>query len=325
MCLDPIPPRHAVGRRHAGRSSRHAARAVPLDDQHAEALKRTVETEIIPRLMLLHRAAQVQLAEVPGATCSRTSGTRSRHSPRACSRATTPLWMPFAHVRNGACRPLRCACTCFAPAAGGWASKWTADECDFAQVTIGLGRLQDAARRRQGLPSLPRRGSAGALRPVRSGARRAAHLRTGHGARVLPRFRVGGLRRSARMPSLPCWRWSAAAASSWSGFRSVPSATWMRWRRSSFRAQGAANRRLLVLGGGPRFEPSRPVGAAPDSTPPPPTPGGDRRRQAHESAGQGLVSRRRARKRERPGQAMQRPAARGRSGRRPHRSGARRR
>lgn len=126
-----------------------------LDDRHAEALRRTVETEIIPRLMLLHRAAQVQPAEARGADLladveedeveAFTLSLLESHDAaldavRACAQRGVPTAALCLHL--------------LAPAARRLGEKWTADECDFAQVTIGLGRLQGLLRGvAKGLPS----------------------------------------------------------------------------------------------------------------------------------------------------------------------------
>lgn len=125
-------------------------------ESHAEALMRTVETEIIPRLMLLHRAPQAPVAPdrrsdlEPGSIDDDEVEAFALHLLDSHDAALTSL-------RACAARGVPVAALCLhllAPAARRLGEMWNADECDFAQVTIGLGRLQALLRGlARGLPS----------------------------------------------------------------------------------------------------------------------------------------------------------------------------
>lgn len=115
---------------------------------HARTLLRTVETEIIPRLMLLHRqdapitrpALPAELLELP-------------HDEEQVAAFTEQLLigqeqaLAFVRMRAEAGMPVPLIClNLLAPAARLLGEMWNQDRCDFAQVTIALSRLHAILR-----------------------------------------------------------------------------------------------------------------------------------------------------------------------------------
>lgn len=118
-----------------------------LGGPHADALLRTVETEIIPRLMLLHGG----LAQ-PQARAGRAApavplcpAPDDDEVERFTNHLLQGHELALAHLKRAAARGLPAPELCLgllAPAARRLGELWTADLCDFTQVTIALGRLQ---------------------------------------------------------------------------------------------------------------------------------------------------------------------------------------
>ena len=136
----------STGSRHSQDTQQHATRARALADSHEprEWLQRTIETEIIPRLMLAHGAAA--LAEPDGRV----------DDPDAISvedvNAFTALVLRddsdalagfVADLREREVALERVYLGLIAPAARRLGVMWEEDKCDFAQVTLGLWRLQN--------------------------------------------------------------------------------------------------------------------------------------------------------------------------------------
>jgi methanogenic corrinoid protein MtbC1 len=107
-------------------------------------LRRTIETEIIPRLMLAHRPcglagidrADGDTAVPDGDDVERFSRMVLRDDVDACAGFVAALrerGVGLAQVYLGL----------LAPAARRLGTLWEADDCDFAQVTLGLWRLQN--------------------------------------------------------------------------------------------------------------------------------------------------------------------------------------
>lgn len=128
--------RTAVACRPVGRAS-----AYPKP-QHSAQLARTIETEIIPRLMLVHGAAATppasrttftpqQVAEFANLTLRRDAGTGAAlqyvETWRAEGVAVDTLLLGL-----------------LAPAARFLGDLWSEDLCDFTEVTVGLCRLHHA-------------------------------------------------------------------------------------------------------------------------------------------------------------------------------------
>jgi MerR family transcriptional regulator, light-induced transcriptional regulator len=113
-----------------------------LGADHANALVRTVETEIVPRLVALYQGmtsgvpprARVQRGAVGEAEVVQFTDLVLRHHEPA-----------LAVLRQLAERGVTAHELCLdllAPAARRLGEMWNADRCDFTDVTIALGRLQ---------------------------------------------------------------------------------------------------------------------------------------------------------------------------------------
>jgi MerR family transcriptional regulator, light-induced transcriptional regulator len=136
----------------------------------SDSLFRTVETEIIPRLMLLHRHdGDAQRGE--GASNDRTSVQASQVLEFA-SLVLSDRESAEAYLQNLLRRGVDFESLCLqllAPTARHLGELWNADLCEFTDVTIALARLQ----------GLVRFLSVGAKRPQRAGGR-------GHAALLVP-------------------------------------------------------------------------------------------------------------------------------------------
>jgi MerR family transcriptional regulator, light-induced transcriptional regulator len=135
------------------RPSGHGAGA-----EQADALFRTVENEIIPRLMLLHRAVK-GLAEPPGGA-TRDPVVLGERQVQAFTDLIIEGHEPAlrylnALVAQGATLDALCL-GLLAPAARRLGDLWNADLCDFTVVTIALGRLQGMLRALSSELRLPR-------------------------------------------------------------------------------------------------------------------------------------------------------------------------
>lgn len=117
----------------------------PIEAGHADSLYRTVEAEIIPRLMLLHRQ-HVGATEIRGAA----SGVvppelRHDHVVAFTEQLLRGERQALVFLEGLAARGVSLDELCLhvlAPAARRLGDLWTDDLCDFTQVTIALGRLQ---------------------------------------------------------------------------------------------------------------------------------------------------------------------------------------
>ena len=136
----------STGSRHSQDTQQHASRARALADSHEprEWLQRTIETEIIPRLMLAHGATAVP---VPDGTIDG-SDAISREDVETFTalvlRDESDALAGFvADLREREVALERVYLGLIAPAARRLGVMWEEDKCDFAQVTLGLWRLQN--------------------------------------------------------------------------------------------------------------------------------------------------------------------------------------
>jgi|JRYF01.1.fsa_nt_gb methanogenic corrinoid protein MtbC1 len=115
---------------------------------HAEALLRTVETEIIPRLMLLHREHSRDLASLwaadSGALVDDATVERFTDAVLAGQARALEVLQEIAGLGVPA---TRLCLDLLAPTARRLGDLWSADVCDFTQVTIALGRLHALVHR----------------------------------------------------------------------------------------------------------------------------------------------------------------------------------
>lgn len=113
-------------------------RALPLDS--ARALLRTIEAEIIPRLMLAHRP--------PGndevATSAEPTGDEqvAELTDLVLHRDTLAALSYVQARRSAGVSIEHVYLRLLAPVAERLGEMWSADDCDFTQVTVGLWRLQ---------------------------------------------------------------------------------------------------------------------------------------------------------------------------------------
>ena len=134
-----------TGERPKTRAAERTGNAAPSggspDDERSQWLAQTIEAEIIPRLLLAHRAAALQPLPAPGAP---------RHPTAEDAVELADLVLgedPFAgleHVRGlghaGLPRDVLFL-ELLAPTARRLGALWEADLCSFADVTVGLWRL----------------------------------------------------------------------------------------------------------------------------------------------------------------------------------------
>ncbi len=132
-------PRQRNDRR---RSSRAPTLAPPSEDEPSRALARTIEGEVIPRLMLAHRLANAPamagLREMKHATASDVA-----ELTRIVLEHDTPVAESFIDALRNQGLPVDAIyMELLAPTARLLGEMWKADLCDFTDVTIGLSRLQ---------------------------------------------------------------------------------------------------------------------------------------------------------------------------------------
>ncbi len=115
---------------------------------HAQALLRTVETEIIPRLMLLHREHSRDLASLLAADSGAVidEATVAQFTDAVLAGPGQALEVLQAVAGLGV-PPARLCLDLLAPTARRLGDLWSADLCDFTQVTIALGRLHSLVHR----------------------------------------------------------------------------------------------------------------------------------------------------------------------------------
>lgn len=131
----------------------------------AQALLRTVEAEIIPRLMLLHREQRhgVEQALQAAATAAPLDDADVERLAAALLAGSEQAWSCLQAVQQRGVTPVHLCLDLLSPAARRLGEWWSDDRCDFTQVTIGLGRLQALLHRvTGGLEAVP----ASVVRPL---------------------------------------------------------------------------------------------------------------------------------------------------------------
>lgn len=132
----------ALQRSHSQSGNHNGGELVfPVDDWMGD-LARTIEAEIIPRLMLAHGGTD---PSAPQVACE----TRAPSSPEVVEFANLVLaqdarvartWVEAVRARGAT--PETIFLELLAPAARRLGELWEADLCDFTQVTLGLWRIQ---------------------------------------------------------------------------------------------------------------------------------------------------------------------------------------
>lgn len=129
-------------------------RQSPSPEERLARLVRTIEADIIPRLVQAHRGPDVAAA----ATARPAPGLRRVHEvsagiePRSFARLVLASgetqWLdPIERLRAAGCSDESICLDLLAPAARELGELWTADLCSFSDVTIGTGRLMQLMRR----------------------------------------------------------------------------------------------------------------------------------------------------------------------------------
>jgi methanogenic corrinoid protein MtbC1 len=129
--------------RRARTGSTREAQADRIRETSPQAwLQRTIETEIVPRLMLAHR---MPAAEAPDETASGTPASADvEHFTALILAEDTQGCEQFVHLlRERGAGLEHIYLDLLAPAARRLGVLWENDLCDFAQVTLGLWRLQN--------------------------------------------------------------------------------------------------------------------------------------------------------------------------------------
>lgn len=119
-----------------------------ISSAHSAALVDTVEHQIIPRLMLLHRQHDASFAAC-GPPSAQGGALDLHEVERFTDHVLQGYDLAMQHVmylvEQGVPAPALCL-DLLAPTARRLGELWSADLCDFTQVTIGLGRLQGLLR-----------------------------------------------------------------------------------------------------------------------------------------------------------------------------------
>jgi len=125
-------------------STRRSAPVIPLPDRRLARLVRTIETEIIPRLMLAHRTA-VTVRDAPAARPACTGDAEELTRLVLAHDVATAATFVQALRAQGMSADAICL-DLLAPVARRLGDLWTDDRCNFTEVTIGLWRLQQVMR-----------------------------------------------------------------------------------------------------------------------------------------------------------------------------------
>lgn len=134
----------------------------------AQAMLRTFEAEIIPRLMQLHR--QPHAGPAAGPAVSPGAGATSKAAPKpvpvaeadveqfsaALLKGLEPAWERLQVVQRRGVSVVHLCVDLLSPAARRLGQWWSEDRCDFAQVTLASGWLQALLHRlTASLPTVP--------------------------------------------------------------------------------------------------------------------------------------------------------------------------
>lgn len=111
-------------------------------DDHAASLLKTIEAEIIPRLMLAHRGPSND-DRGPADSLPRATAEQVAELTKIILRRDPAGAQAYVRARHGAGLALETMyLDLLAPVARKLGDMWDSDECDFTQVTVALWRLQ---------------------------------------------------------------------------------------------------------------------------------------------------------------------------------------
>ena len=122
------------------------ALAEAANDTRIAQLARTIEQEIIPRLMLAHRAAPELLAKPPGAGRRITPQDVQHFAKLVLTQDEEPAFAAILSYRASGVSIECVYLDLLAPTARYLGDLWDEDLCNFTDVTVGLGRLQRVLR-----------------------------------------------------------------------------------------------------------------------------------------------------------------------------------
>jgi methanogenic corrinoid protein MtbC1 len=116
------------------------------DELERARLVRTIEAEIIPRLMLAHRPSRV-VTDLPVPRRMTLGEANVLEFTRLALADDTRGMAAYVDVVHGTGVSLEVLCSeLFTPTARRLGEMWESDECDFVQVTLGLWALQQVLR-----------------------------------------------------------------------------------------------------------------------------------------------------------------------------------
>jgi methanogenic corrinoid protein MtbC1 len=116
------------------------------NDTRMSQLARTIEQEIIPRLMLAHRAVAELLVRPSGAAHTITKADVEHFAKLVLSREEDVAFTTIETLRARHVSVEKIYLDLLAPTARYLGELWEEDLCNFTDVTVGLGRLQRVLR-----------------------------------------------------------------------------------------------------------------------------------------------------------------------------------
>lgn len=134
----------ASGRAHAG--ERHVERNAESTGTRLAQLARTIEAEIIPRLVLAHRDQPDYRAPVPGGELVPTEDDLKEFTHLVLTQELDVLVAAVDTLRTRGMALDTIYLGLLSPTARRLGRMWDEDLCDFTEVTIGLWRLQQLLR-----------------------------------------------------------------------------------------------------------------------------------------------------------------------------------
>lgn len=138
-------PEGATDSSHLDRAGRHSA-ACDGAQEHVSQLFKTIETEIIPRLMLAHGEA-VQCPVLPDIGAAGPDARTVIEFTRMVVEQDGAVAAAYVEALRAQGTPLETLyLELITPAARRLGELWEADLCDFTEVTVGLWRLQQVLR-----------------------------------------------------------------------------------------------------------------------------------------------------------------------------------
>ena len=170
----------------------------PAAEERMSRLVRTLEAEVIPRLVEAHRTMPMSEVLTAAAPCPPPTVAEVEVFVQLVLRREDRLISECIDSLRDKGMPIEVIfLQLLAPAAGHLGHLWSEDLCDFTDVTLAMGRLQQLLQKLSPefgtsveFPTNARKGAAG------PGPRGASHFRPVDGRRVFHACRLGGRQRS---------------------------------------------------------------------------------------------------------------------------------